>query len=50
MSEAREGEESGEEYVWTAIKHTTNRKCKPADAPAVVFGLDAATVKSEQHE
>lgn len=35
----REGEESGEEDVWTAIKRTTNRNCKPADDPAVVFGL-----------
>lgn len=36
-----------EEDVWTAIKCTTNRKCKSVDAPAVVFGL---AVKSKQHE
>lgn len=42
--------EREEEDVWTAIKCTTNRKCKSADAPAVVLGLTAATVKSKQHE
>lgn len=52
----REGEGSGwggvgaEEDVWTAIKRTANRKCKSANAPAVVFGLAAVAVKSKQHE
>ena len=40
----KRGREKGEEDVWTAIKCTTNRKCKSADAPAVVFGLAAVTV------
>lgn len=39
-----------EEDVWTAIKRTANRKCKSANAPAVVFGLAAVAVKSKQHE
>lgn len=43
-------EKRGEEDVWTAMKRTTNRKCKSADAPAVVLGLAAVTVKSKQHE
>lgn len=48
----QQNEKKEEEDVWTAIKRTTNRKCKSADAPAVVFGLAAAaaTVKSKQHE
>ncbi len=45
-----EKEKREEEDVWTAIKRTTNRKWKSADAPAVVFGLTAVTVKSKQHE
>jgi len=46
----QQNERGEEEDVWTAIKCTTNRKWKSADAPAVAFGLAVVTVKSKQHE
>lgn len=35
----QQNEKIDEEDVWSVIKRTANRKCKSADAPAVMFGL-----------